>query len=296
MGRVLVAGSINMDIVARAARFPSVGETVAGSELAYFPGGKGANQAVAAAKSGAATALIGRLGDDASGRELEAFLSQQGVDLTHVTATTQAPTGTAIITVCDADNTIVVVPGANALVGAADVEAPAIQAGDILVSQLEIPVAAIETFFRRGRAARARSILNPAPVVAFDRGLLNLADIVVLNETELGVLTATDVRDDDAPARLIALARRLQRAEDQIVCVTLGKRGVVALVDGDTIAIAGRAVTAIELDRRGRLLRGRAGGAARRRRGNSRSVGIRQCGGVHLRSADGSRTVDADAG
>ena len=82
--------------------------------------------------------------------------------------------------------------------------------------------------------------------MASDRALLNLADIVVLNETELGVLTATDVRDDDAPARLIELARRLQRAEDQIVCVTLGKRGVVALVDGDTIAIAGRAVTAVD--------------------------------------------------
>ena len=162
MGRVLVAGSINMDIVARAARFPKVGETVAGSELAYFPGGKGANQAVAAAKSGAATALIGRLGDDASGRELKAFLSQQGVDLTHVTATTQAPTGTAIITVCNADNTIVVVPGANALVGAADVEAPAMQAGDILVSQLEIPAAAIESVLpaRPRRAGRERSSIR----------------------------------------------------------------------------------------------------------------------------------------
>jgi ribokinase len=246
MGRVLVAGSINMDIVASALRFPRIGETVPGQELAFFPGGKGANQAVAAAKSGTTTSLIGRLGDDAFGRELKAFLAGQGVNLEHVAVTAQAHTGTAIITVCDGDNTIVVVPGANALVDAADVGAPAVQAGDVLVSQREIPVAAIAAFFARGRAVRARTIFNPAPVTASDRDLLNLADVVVVNETELGVLTATDVGEDDAPARLIGLARRLRRAEDQIVCVTLGKRGAIALVGGEAIAIAGRAVNAVD--------------------------------------------------
>ena len=245
MGRVLVAGSINMDIVARATRFPKLGETVAGSELAFFPGGKGANQAVAAAKSGAATALIGRLGDDAFGRELSAFLAAQGVDLRHV-ATAQAHSGTAIITVCDGDNTIVVVPGANALVDATDVATPALQPEDILVSQLEIPVAAIRAFFARGRAAGARTVLNPAPVVASDRDLLDLAEIVVVNETELGALTGADVDERQSEARIIALARRLRSAENQVICVTLGKRGALALVNGDTIAIAGRAVTAVD--------------------------------------------------
>ena len=296
MGRVLVAGSINMDIVASALRFPRIGETVPGQELAFFPGGKGANQAVAAAKSGTTTSLIGRLGDDAFGRELKAFLAGQGVNLEHVTMTAQAHTGTAIITVCDGDNTIVVVPGANALVDAADVGAPAVQAGDVLVSQREIPVAAIAAFFARGRAVRARTIFNPAPVTASDRDLLNLADVVVVNETELGVLTATDVGEDDAPARLIGLARRLRRAEDQIVCVTLGKRGAIALVGGEAIAIAGRAVNAVELDRSRRLFRRRAGGAARRRRSDRRGIAVRQFRRVHLRSTDGSRPVDADAG
>jgi ribokinase len=246
MGRVLVAGSINMDIVASAARFPKVGETVAGSAMAFFPGGKGANQAVAAAKSGASTTLIGRLGDDAFGRELKSFLAGQNVDLAHVATTAQAHTGTAIITLCAGDNTIVVVPGANALVEAADVGAPAVRAEDVLVSQLEIPIAAIEAFFRRGRSAGARTILNPAPAVASDRSLLDLADIVVLNETELGVLTATDIRTDDDPARMVELARRLRRAEDQIVCVTLGKRGAMALVRGDAITIPGRTVNAVD--------------------------------------------------
>src|SRR5207237_959940 len=139
MGRVFVAGSINMDVVATADRHPKVGETVAGNAVHYFPGGKGANQAVASAKLGAPTTLIGRLGSDAFGEQLRTFLAAQAVDLTHVKNTAEAHTGTAVITVADADNTIVVVPGANALVGAEDVTGVALAKGDVAVSQFEIP-------------------------------------------------------------------------------------------------------------------------------------------------------------
>ena len=121
MGRVFVAGSINMDVVATAERHPRVGETVAGREVLYFPGGKGANQAVAAAKLGAPTTLIGRLGQDAFGAELRAFLARQGVDVSQVRDTPGVHTGTAIITLADADNTIVVIPGANGRLTADDV-------------------------------------------------------------------------------------------------------------------------------------------------------------------------------
>src|SRR5437016_11581364 len=109
MGRVFVAGSINMDVVATATRHPRVGETVAGHTVHYFPGGKGANQAVAAAKLGAPTTLIGRLGDDAFGRDLRAFLAAQGLDLSFVQTTAEAHSGTAFITIANADNTIVVI-------------------------------------------------------------------------------------------------------------------------------------------------------------------------------------------
>src|SRR5689334_15087753 len=109
VGRVLVAGSINMDIVATSSRFPRVGETVAGLDLNILPGGKGANQAIAAGKSGAPTELIGNGGRDAFGRELKAFLTDQGADLARVAEVEGAATGTAIITVSDAQNTIVVV-------------------------------------------------------------------------------------------------------------------------------------------------------------------------------------------
>src|ERR1700681_1596860 len=135
MGRVFVAGSINMDVVASAERHPRIGETVAGNAMLYFPGGKGANQAVAAAKLGAPVTLIGRLGRDAFGDELNAFLAAQDIDLSFVQQTAEAHTGTAIITVADADNTIVVIPGANALVSAEDVSSVALAKGDIAVSQ-----------------------------------------------------------------------------------------------------------------------------------------------------------------
>lgn len=124
MHSVWVAGSVNMDIVATAARHPKIGETVAGKEVFFFPGGKGANQAVAAAKLGAPTALIGKVGDDAFGRELRRFLAAQNVDLKFLRDTAEAHTGTAVITVADADNSIVVVPGANALLSERDVAGP----------------------------------------------------------------------------------------------------------------------------------------------------------------------------
>jgi ribokinase len=246
MGRVFVAGSINMDVVATADRHPRIGETVAGNAVLYFPGGKGANQAVAAAKLGAPTVLIGRLGKDAFGHELKAFLAAQGIDLSFVRETAEAHTGTAIITVANADNTIVVIAGANALVSPADVAAAALAKGDIAVSQYEIPLPTIDAFFKRARAAGATTILNPAPAIEFDRALLDLVDILILNESELGVLAKTELRDTDDDAQLIEAIRALQVGEDKIVCVTLGKRGVLAVNDGKPLVISGRTIKAVD--------------------------------------------------
>ncbi len=246
MGRVFVAGSINMDVVATADRHPQLGETVAGREVLYFPGGKGANQAVAAAKLGAATMLIGKLGEDGFGRNLRTFLAAQGVDLAFVQDTPAAHTGTAVITVANADNTIVVIPGANALLSAADVTMPLLAKGDVAVSQFEIPPPTIGAFFARARAAGAATILNPAPALAFDRELLDLVDILILNESELGFLARTELRDSDDHARFIEAARSLEAGRDKIVCVTLGKRGSIALVDGEPLIIPGRRVKAVD--------------------------------------------------
>lgn len=246
MGRVFVAGSINMDVVATADRHPRVGETVAGKQVLYFPGGKGANQAVAAARLGAKTTLIGRLGRDSFGAELRAFLGDQGIDLGYVQETADAHTGTAIITVAEADNTIVVIPGANGLVSADDVGVVPLLKGDVAVSQFEIPLPTIAAFFRQARAAGGTTLLNPAPAQKMSGELLALVDILVLNEIELGFLAGTELSDGDEAAKIIDVARQLQAREDQTICVTLGKRGVLALAGRDEVAVPGRVVKAVD--------------------------------------------------
>lgn len=269
MGRVFVAGSINMDVVATADRHPRVGETVAGQEVLYFPGGKGANQAVAASRLGARTTLIGRLGKDSFGAELKAFLDDQGIDLGYVQESAEAHTGTAIITVARADNTIVVIPGANARLSADDVGVVPLLKGDVAVSQFEIPLPAIAAFFRRAREAGATTLLNPAPAAKAGRDLLAFVDVLVLNETELGFLTDTAIAESDDAADIADAARRLQASKDQVICVTLGKRGVLALAGDEQLSVPGRAVQALDTTGAGDCFVGAlaarlAGGAALR--------------------------------
>jgi ribokinase len=246
MGRVIVAGGINMDVVATADRHPAIGETVTGSEVLYFPGGKGANQAVAACKLRAPTKLLGTLGEDAFGEALKAFLARQGVDISLVRETAEAHTGTAIITLANSDNTIVVIPGANGLVKADDLASAALAKGDIAISQFEIPMPAIRAFFGRARAVGATTILNPAPARECDLELLGLVDILVLNETELGLLSGRKICEIDETASFVEAAQSLRASADQIVCVTLGKRGVVALAHGEPVIVPGRSVKAID--------------------------------------------------
>jgi len=245
MGRVFVAGSINMDVVATADRHPKVGETIAGREVLYFPGGKGANQAVAAARLGAKTTLIGRLGKDSFGAELRSFLGAQGVDIGSVREA-DTHSGTAIITVAASDNTIVVIPGSNALVSAEDVSDTPLAKGDVAVSQFEIPLPTIAAFFQRARSAGATTLLNPAPAQKMSSELLALVDILVLNETELGFLADVELTDSDEAAKIIDVARKLQARADQTICITLGKRGVLALAGSKEFAVPGRVVKAVD--------------------------------------------------
>jgi ribokinase len=246
VGKVYVAGSINMDVVATTDRYPKLGETVPGRDVLFLPGGKGANQAVAAARLGAQVALIGRLGRDSFGADLKTFLAAQGVGLQHVSESESASTGTAMITIAEKDNAIVVVSGANAELGPSDVERPAIGRGDVLVSQLEIPPRTVEAFFARGRAAGARTILNPAPAIEAGRPLLALSDVVILNETELAAFTHRHVDGNATLDGIADAARALRSHADQVVCVTLGKRGVVAVDGGETHGIAGRDVAVVD--------------------------------------------------
>lgn len=188
MHDVVVIGSANLDLVVSTLRIPGPGETVLGSAYHEFAGGKGLNQAIAASRAGATTALIGAMGTDDAARHLRDVAGQAGVDLADVQAIAGHPTGRALITVDEqAENSIVVVPGANALATDA-----ATSSGRVLLAQLEIPIEAVADALRRGRAERATTIVNPAPATDLPDALLGLVDVIVPNEHEVDLVGGVD--------------------------------------------------------------------------------------------------------
>jgi ribokinase len=226
---VVVVGSLNMDLVARTARLPVPGETVAGTGFATVPGGKGANQAVAAARLGARTAMVGCTGDDAFGARLRAGLERDGIDCGAVRAAPGVSTGVALIVVDDAGrNGIVVVPGANGLLRPSDVDAaePLLRAARAVVLQLEIPLDAVERAARLARDLGKLVLLNPAPARPLPASLLACVDWLVPNETEAAALTGLPVR---SPAEAVEAGRALRAAGAGAVLVTLGANGVVTV-------------------------------------------------------------------
>ncbi|MBP9711559.1 MAG: ribokinase [Candidatus Pacebacteria bacterium] len=244
MSRVIVAGSINMDIVVTTKRHPDAGETVFGTDLKYFPGGKGANQAVAAAKLGATTVLLGKVGNDAFGEKLTNFLKEQNIN-TQVSKE-ETSTGIALITIAEetADNTIVVVPGANFELKRKDIENVTIKEGDVLVSQFEIPTETIIAFFKEGREVGTINVFNPAPAKVIPDDLFNLIDVLILNETELSFLSGMTI-DTDKEESLLEAVAKIENNKIKIV-VTLGEKGVVAFENGEIITIEGRKVKAVD--------------------------------------------------
>lgn len=191
---VLVVGSVNADLVIGVERRPSAGETVIGSDLATYPGGKGANQAVAAARLGGRVAFVGRIGSDGHGELVRAALRGDGVDISRLMAT-PGPNGVALITVGpEGDNSIIVSPGANARVAEADVMAakPLFADASVVSVQLEIPVPAVLAAARSGTAAGARVVVNLSPPADVPEELLTLADPLVVNEHEAAFLGGVD--------------------------------------------------------------------------------------------------------
>lgn len=198
--RIVVVGSINLDLVVTAARLPRPGETVLGDDVARIPGGKGANQAVAAARLGAETIFIGRVGDDESARMLVDSLVSAGVDVSRLRTAAGICSGTAVIAVAaDGQNTITVVPGANHRLTAADVEeeSDAFRGADAVLVQLEIPSAAAVAALRAARAAGALAILDSAPVPPLAERLPELwqADVVSPNQSEAEALVGVAAVD-----------------------------------------------------------------------------------------------------
>ncbi|MFM9888542.1 MAG: ribokinase [Burkholderiales bacterium] len=227
MSRVIVVGSINVDLVARVDRFPRPGETLFGHDLRKFPGGKGANQAVAAARLGAQSAIVGAVGDDAFGVEMLAFLGSMGVDKQGVLVRPGEATGTALISVCGGENTIVVVPGANATVDARSIDALDLYAGDVVLCQLEVPIPAVAAVLDRARQCGAISILNAAPALAEAASILADCDVLVLNEIELAAYARIPIHGDAALETVADAAGHLRARDGQVIIVTLGHRGSV---------------------------------------------------------------------
>jgi ribokinase len=239
MTDIVVLGSTNMDLVAYVEKAPRRGETVTGREFRTVPGGKGANQAVAAAHAGGTVSFIGAVGDDAFGGRLRSTLEHSGVSTDHL-RTVEGPSGTAHIVVDDeGGNAIVVVPGAN---GTVDRLAPGdeglIASADALLLQLEIPLAAVVAGARTARAHGVRTILTPAPAQPLPPDLFDATDLLVPNEHEATVLTG---RTDPLQAA-IALLEVVPE-----VVVTLGESGVLYAARGaEPVSVPAPQVTAVD--------------------------------------------------
>ena len=186
MGRVLVLGSLNVDLVTSVERHPRPGETVLGDGLSRLAGGKGANQAVAARAAGVEVTMVGCVGADAGGAAYRKRLAERGIDSEHVRTASGEPTGIALIAVSDdAENAIIVVPGANAALDDREVEAvESLTVGDVLLLQLEVPLPVVCRAARRAAARGVRVVINIAPYAALPADVIALADPVIANEHE----------------------------------------------------------------------------------------------------------------
>ena len=246
MGKILVAGSINMDIVARMENLPRPGETVFGNELHYIPGGKGSNQAVAASRLGENTFLIGKLGKDAFGKFLADFLGQEQLNLDYLFYSATHPTGVALINVDQqSENSITVVSGSNFQLSEQDVENITIREDDVVVSVFEIPQPAIRYLFNKANHVNAKTVLNPAPAKPFLDGLLETVDYLILNEVELAFYSGQDEESEDIEI-ITEYASKLIKRPTQTIIVTLGSKGVICISGNETIHVDGINVDAID--------------------------------------------------
>ncbi len=224
-GKILVIGSSNTDLVVSTTRFPHPGETVLGNDFFMHPGGKGANQAVAAARLGAKVTFIAKVGDDLFGQAALASLTKEGIDISAVGKDSEMPSGIALITVnAQAENTIIVAPGANMHLTAADIDnqESLIRSSDLILVQLEIPMQTVEHIVGLARKHEKRIILNPAPAQRLSDALFKGLFLITPNETEAALLTGVDPKAAGAPREM---ATKLLERGVQNVIITLGENG-----------------------------------------------------------------------
>lgn len=230
--KIIVVGSMNMDMVVKTTHIPQPGETVLGGSFLMNPGGKGANQAVAVARLGGDVAFIGKIGDDIFGKQSAQLFDEEGVDTSGILSDRESPSGIALITVDEAgENSIVVAPGANAHLDPMDVEVALDRypEGKILLIQLEIPMRTVEFATRIARHKGLQVILNPAPANKAVLEMLNQVDIITPNVHEAEMLSGVRIIDIDSAKRA---AEGIQALGVKHVIITLGKQGAALLENG----------------------------------------------------------------
>jgi ribokinase len=225
--QILVVGSLNTDLVVRTIRHPQIGETVLGHGFRTYPGGKGANQAVAVARLGCPVKMVGRIGTDSFGEELLARITSEGVEPRFVLRDDEVPSGVAFITVDErGQNTIVVASGANMRLTPDDIDeaADAFNGAAVLLAQLEVPLAAVERAIELARRNGVLVVLNPAPAQLLESHLLHKVDVLIPNQTELALLAGQESTGASIEVLRSMGVKRL--------VVTLGENGAL-VVDGD---------------------------------------------------------------
>jgi ribokinase len=244
MADIIVVGSLNADLVVRSPRFPSPGETIHGEDLVTIPGGKGANQAVAAARLGASVAMIGHVGADTFGSTLIGNLKENNVDTRGILRDGSAATGTAIIIVdANGQNSIVLSPGANATVAEDDIEPALFTDVKLLLLQFEIPMQAVLHSARLAHQKHVGVILNPAPAQPIPDELLKLVDYIVPNKSELALLAGRRI---SGKSSLEAAAASLRGRGPANVIVTLGEKGALVISDAGSLYVPAYKVKAVD--------------------------------------------------
>lgn len=244
--KIAVIGSINMDIVVESARSPAQGETILGEKVHFIPGGKGANQAVASARLGAYTMMIGSLGRDEFGKSLRASLTKEKIDVSGVKQVDHVHSGVASILLAEKDNRIIVIPGANHDCLAKDVNQNQhlIQQADIILLQLEIPIPTVEKAIESAKNDQKTVILNPAPAIELSDELLSMVDYITPNRSELTLLTGVEIGNDHDLEQ--AMSSLIDRGPKYVV-TTLGSEGAAFMkADRKLIKMKGYSVPVID--------------------------------------------------
>ncbi len=252
--KILVIGSANTDMVIRTRAFPMPGETVLGGDFLMNPGGKGANQAVAAARLGADVTFITKIGKDVFGSYTLAALQHEGINIKHVIKSAEHPSGVALITVNDkSENTIVVAPGSNMQLSFDEIDEKLVRAADIILMQLEIPLHTIEHVVQQARELGKKLVLNPAPALGLPAPVLDGLFLITPNQNETTIMTGIN------PATLPDMKRAgnylLKRGVQNLV-ITLGDRGAFLMNEQHTLLIPSPLVSPVDTTAAGDVFNG----------------------------------------